>query len=48
MTNGFSAAESREVFLKGNLYDFSVDYNSMDKTNILNIVFCSIQQVFNY
>ena len=32
ISNGFSATESREVFLKGNAYDFSVDYNSIDKS----------------
>ena len=37
MSDGFSAAESREVSLNGNLYDFSVDYNSIDKSDILNI-----------
>ena len=36
-SNGFSAPESREVSLNGNVYDFSVDYNSIDKYNILNI-----------
>ena len=35
--NGFSAAESREVSLNGNVYDFSIDYNSMDKSDILTI-----------
>ena len=35
--NGFSATESREVSLNGNVYDFSVDYNSIDKSDILNI-----------
>ena len=29
--------ESREVFLNGNLYDFSVDCNSVDKSDISNI-----------
>ena len=33
----FSALESREVYLNGNVYDFSVDYNSVDKYDILNI-----------
>ena len=28
---------SREVSLNGNVYDFSVDYNSIDKSDILNI-----------
>ena len=32
-SNGFSNTESREVSLNGNVYDFSVDYNS----NTLNI-----------
>ena len=35
--DGFSATESREVFFNGNVYDFSVDYNSIDKSDILNI-----------
>ena len=34
---GFSATESREVSLNGNVYDFSVEYNSIDKSKILNI-----------
>ena len=37
LSNGFSATESREVSLNGNVYDFSVDYNSVDKSDILNI-----------
>ena len=37
MPNGFSAHQSREVFLTGNLYDFSVDYKYIDKSDILNI-----------
>ena len=28
---------SREIFLNGNVYDFSVDYNYIDKSHILNI-----------
>ena len=28
---------SREVSLNGNVYDFSVDYNSIDKSDILSI-----------
>ena len=35
--NGFSATESREVSLNGNVYDLSVDYDSVDKSDILNI-----------
>ena len=35
--NGFSARESREVSLNVNVYDFSVDYNSIDNYDILNI-----------
>ena len=34
---GFSATESREVSLNGNVYDFLVDYNSIDKSDRLNI-----------
>ena len=37
ISNGFSAIVSREVSLNGKVYDFSVDYNSIDKSNILNI-----------
>ena len=33
----FGATEFREVSLKGNVYDFSVDYNATDKSDILNI-----------
>ena len=29
--------ESREVSLNGTVYDFSVHYNSIDKSDILNI-----------
>ena len=35
--NRFSANEFREASLKENVYDFSVDYNSFDKSDILNI-----------
>ena len=34
ISNGFSITESREVSLNGNVYDFSVDYNSIDKFDI--------------
>ena len=34
ISNGFSATELREVSLKVNVYDFSVDYNSIDKSDI--------------
>ena len=37
ISDGFSATESTEVFLNGNVYDFSVDYNSVDKSDLLNI-----------
>ena len=36
-SDGFSATESKEVSLNGNVYDFSVDYSSIDKSDILNI-----------
>ena len=36
-SNGFSNTESGEVSLNGNVYDFSVDYNSVDKSDILDI-----------
>ena len=37
ISDGFSATQSREVSLNGNVYDFSVYYNSIDKFDILNI-----------
>ena len=37
ISNEFSNTESREASLNGNVYDFSVDFNSIDKSNILNI-----------
>ena len=37
ISNGFSATETNEVSLYGNVYDFSVDYSSIDKSDILNI-----------
>ena len=36
-SNGFSATEPKEESLNGNVYDFSVDYNSIDESDILNI-----------
>ena len=35
--NAFGATESREPSLKGNVYNFSVDYNAIDRSGILNI-----------
>ena len=37
ISHGFSATDPRELSLDGNMYDFSVDYNSIDKSDILNI-----------
>ena len=37
MSHDFGAAQFREVSLKGNVYDFSIDYNGTDKSDILNI-----------
>ena len=37
ISNGFTTTEYREVYLKGNVYDFSVDCNSIDKSDVLNI-----------
>ena len=31
ISNGFGVTESREVSLKGNMYDFSVDYSGITK-----------------
>ena len=35
--NGFTATESGEVTLIGTVSNFSVDYHSIDKSDILNI-----------
>ena len=37
ISNKFDYGHSEEVSLKGNMYDFSVDYCSIDKSDILNI-----------
>ena len=37
ISNGLSATECREVSLNGNVDDFSVNYNSIDKSGMLNI-----------
>ena len=37
ISNGFSVTEFREVSLNNNVYDFSVDYNSIEKSDIFNI-----------
>ena len=37
ISNGFCNTESREVSLNGNVCNFSVDYNFIDKSDILNI-----------
>ena len=34
--NGFSATESKEVSSNGKVHDFSVNYRSIDKSDILN------------
>ena len=36
--NGHGATDSKEVSLKRNVYDSSVDYNPIDKSDILNIL----------
>ena len=42
ISNGFSTTESTEIFLKGNVYDFSIDYRDIDRTDILNIHYYSM------
>ena len=37
ISHGFSTAGSREVSLNGNVYDFSINYNSFDKFDIFDI-----------
>ena len=36
ISNKFGAIDSREVVLEGNLYNFSVDYDTIDNSYILN------------
>ena len=40
VSNRFGATESRKVFFKGNVYDFLLDYNAINKSGILNIHSC--------
>ena len=44
ISNRFSATESKEVSLNGNVYHVSVQYNSIDKSDILNIHKCLMTQ----
>ena len=37
ISTGFSATESRGVSLNGNVYGFSMNYNSVDESHLLNI-----------
>ena len=37
ISNKFDYVDLNEVFLNGNVYDFSVDYDAIDKSGILNI-----------
>ena len=37
ISNGLSAAESRKVSLNGNVYESSVNYNSINKSDISEI-----------
>ena len=37
ISEGFCTVESKEVSFNGNVYDFSVDYDAIDKSEILDI-----------
>ena len=37
ISNEFDSNDLNEISFKGNVYDFSVDYSAIDKSNILNI-----------
>ena len=37
LSNKFDFNDIKEVSFKGNVYDFLVDYNDFDKSDILNI-----------
>ena len=40
ISNEFDSNDWKEVSFKGNVYDFSVEYNAVDKSNILNLHKC--------
>ena len=37
ISNKVGATDSKDVSLKGNVYDLSINYNSIDKSDILDI-----------
>ena len=37
ITNGFTVTDFRKVSLNGNVLDFSVNYNSIDRSDILKV-----------
>ena len=41
ISNGFGAVEAKEISLKENVYDFSVDYNAFDNPDIKNSQRCN-------
>ena len=47
LSQKFIATKPREVSLNGNLKDFSVNYNSVDKFDILNIHIFWIRVIMN-
>ena len=38
ISNGFGATESTELSIRRNVYDFSVNYNSIDKADIFTSI----------
>ena len=42
ISKGYNATESKAVSLNENVYDFSVYYNSIDTSDILNVHKCSM------
>ena len=47
ISNGFSAVESIEVCLNGNVYDFPGDYNSIDKSDMLKVTSAAKKDSFS-
>ena len=45
VSNGFNATERREVSVKGNVFDFSVDYNAIDRSDIFKIHMCLMAKI---
>ena len=48
MSTNFGVIDSGEVSLKGNVYDFSFEYDFIDKFDILNIIRYLMVKIYIY